>query len=88
MWVPFLAVIVVLFFVGNIASKQVKQQSGAKESIAVFDADNSQLSRNTLEAVGQIADVKFVSSGDSDEFVKQMKEIGLSVGIVIPEGFA
>jgi hypothetical protein len=41
MWVPFLTVIVILFVVGNIASKQVKQQSNSKESIAVFDADQS-----------------------------------------------
>lgn len=87
LWVPFLAVIVVLFIVGNFASKQVKEQSKTQQSIVVFDADNSTLSKISLESVKQLADLKYASSGSDVEFVAEMKKSGVHTGFIIPAGF-
>ena len=87
LWVPFLAVMVVFFLFGNIAGKQAKEQAAAKESIVLYDADNSQLSRESINVINQIADVKEVDVSDSTKLLNEMKNKNIDVGIIIPEGF-
>ena len=87
LWVPFLAVMVVFFLFGNIAGKQAKEQAIAKESIILYDADNSQLSRESINVINQIADVKEVDVSDSTKLLNEMKNKNIDVGIIIPEGF-
>lgn len=87
LWIPFLAVIVVFFIIGNVANKQTEQQSKAKQNIAISDMDNSQLSSSAIDIVKQIVNVETVTATDGDSLISTMKEKGISVGIIIPEGF-
>lgn len=85
--VPFLAVMVVFFFIGNVASKQVKKQADAKESIAIYDQDSSATSAASLQVIGTIVTVEKINARDSDDFLSQMKEKKMTVGIIFPKGF-
>lgn len=85
--VPFVAVMVVFFVVGNVAGKQVSKQAAAKESIAIYDADNTELSQSSIQVIAQIANVEKFTPTDQNDFVKQMKAKNISVGLIIPENF-
>lgn len=87
LWVPFIAVIVVFMIVGNIANKQMKEQSSGKDSIAIADLDNSKLSMASFETVSNIANVIKVETGGSSELLRTMKDKGIATGIIFPAGF-
>lgn len=87
LWIPFFAVIVVFFIIGNVANKQMKEQVSTKESIAIVDLDQSVLSKTSVETVKQIANVAEVPATNGSEIVSQMKSNKLNTGIIIPQGF-
>ncbi len=87
MLVPFIAVIVVFYVIGSFAGKQIKEQTAAKEVIAVYDLDNSALSSASTGLIEQIADVKEISADGQEDFVQQMENDKISAGIIFPSGF-
>lgn len=87
LWVPFFAVIIVFFVIGNVANKQMKEQASSKDKIAVADFDQSDLSTAAIQAVGQSAEVVQISATDNNDFVGQMKKKNLPAGIIIPQNF-
>lgn len=87
LWIPFFAVILVFFVIGNIAGKQSQKQTQAKESIAIADMDKSALSTASIEAISNIASVENITAADESNFISAMKEKSVAVGIVIPKGF-
>lgn len=87
LWIPFIAVIVVFFVIGNVANQQMKDQAKTKDSIAIADLDQSEMSTQAIQAVAQSASVVEISSNDSSEFIEKMKENKTQVGIIIPKNF-
>lgn len=87
LWIPFFAVIIVFFIVGNVANKQMQRQSGTKDTIAVVDLDQSNLSRTSVEAVSQIGNTVSFSVSDDSQLIDKMKENKITVGLFIPQGF-
>lgn len=87
LWVPFLAVIVVFFVIGNVANKQIKEQASTKDKIAISDFDQSNLSAAAISALEPVATVVEVIANDSNDFIKQMKDKNISAGLIIPKGF-
>lgn len=87
LWIPFIAVIVVFFVIGNVANQQMKDQAKTKDSIAISDLDQSKSSVQAIQAVAQSASVVEISSNDSNEFIEKMKENKTQVGIIIPKNF-
>jgi ABC-type Na+ efflux pump permease subunit len=43
LWIPFFAVMVVFLVIGNVAGKQISEQSKTKENVIVYDADQTNL---------------------------------------------
>lgn len=87
LWIPFFAVIVVFFVIGNVANKQIKQQSTVKDKIAIADMDHSELSVAAVQAIGQSAEVVNITSRDSQDFIGQIKTRNIPVGLIIPKNF-
>lgn len=87
LWIPFFAVMVVFFVIGNIATKQSQQQSNTKSNIAIANLDQSPLSDASIETVSQFANVINISSSNESDFISQMKDNKVDIGLIIPQGF-
>lgn len=87
LWIPFFAVIVVFFVIGNITNKQMKQQNSAKDKIVIADMDQSDLSRTAIQTIEKNAEVIQATASSSEDFLVQMKDQKILVGLIIPQGF-
>lgn len=87
LWVPFFAVIVVFFAIGKISTKQISQQSETKDTIAMTDLDQSNLSQSSVQIISDFANVVDIQASDANDFVAQMKDKKIATGIFIPIGF-
>ncbi|OQA52310.1 MAG: ABC-2 family transporter protein [candidate division WS2 bacterium ADurb.Bin280] len=87
LWIPFVAVMVVFFIVGNVASKQMQQQSKEKEKILVADLDNSLLSKNSIDAIATVADVVNAKSSGGVHLLNEMNEQKINSALIISRGY-
>lgn len=87
LWIPFIMVMVIFFFIGNITDKQMKEQTKSKDKIAVMDLDGSSLSDISKKAISQNADIVTVSATSQENFVSEMKSKSVVCGLIIPKNF-
>ncbi len=87
LWIPFFAVIIVFFAIGSIASKQMDEQKTNKDSIVIADMDQSELSKASINAISQVANVINVSATNGNELIEQMSQNKVIAGLIIPQGF-
>ncbi|OQB05982.1 MAG: ABC-2 family transporter protein [bacterium ADurb.Bin212] len=87
LWVPFLTVIVVFFVIGNVTSKQMKEQESVKDKIVIADLDRSNLSASIISSLEPVATVVETDATDNVELNIKMQEENIQSGILIPKGF-
>jgi len=87
LWIPFVAVMVIFYIVGNVANKQMEEQSSTKDSLAVVDLDNSQLSIDSIKAVSSVANVVSFNVSDDNALLEAMEREKINAGMIIPKGF-
>jgi ABC-2 type transport system permease protein len=87
LWVPFLTVIVVFFVIGNVANKQIKEQSSTKDKIAIADLDQSNLSAAVIASLEPVATIVEINALDNNDLNAKMQEGNIQSGLLIPKGF-
>lgn len=87
LWVPFLTVIVVFFVIGNVANKQIKEQSSTKDKIAIADLDQSNLSAAVIASLEPVATIVEINASDNNDLNAKMQEENIQSGLLIPKGF-
>lgn len=85
---PFLIVVLIFNFVGDIIGKQMENTQKTTQSIVLEDKDNSAVSKNIISFLKESKfDLKEVKTNNKEEFVNQIKSNNLNTGVIIPAGF-
>lgn len=83
---PFLMVIVIFYFVGNVITKESQKNESARP-IAVIDEDNSILTQNLIKSLPKINFKPQPFTGKASDMPKIFKDNSITFGLIIPSGF-
>lgn len=87
LWIPFFAVIIVFLIIGNVTNKQTQEQTNIKNDIAIADFDQSVLSNDAIKTISQFANIVSIQASDDLDFISQMQEKNIDIGLIIPKNF-
>jgi len=88
MIVPFLVMVAVFYFVGNVAGKQQEEQAKKSTVLAVMDEDQSVTSKGDITFLSQNNfSIKEYPVTSREDFVLSVKKDKVSSALVIPKGF-
>jgi ABC-2 type transport system permease protein len=85
--IPFVTIMVLFLIIGR-AIRGEKQKASVPQTILVADFDRSQFSQNIIQTFESSGLIVVEATGDKESVLKQAKNEGISLAVIIPEGLS
>lgn len=85
--IPFITIMVLFLIIGR-AIRGEKQKASVPQTILVADFDHSQFSQNIIQTFESSGLNVVEATGDKESVLRQAKNEGISLAVIIPEGLS